>query len=276
VVDALTFRFKPLRGQVLKAMVLRDVGVTRSYRLAFVLDVFFGVLNLAMFFFISRTFANVHGADLHGAPSYFAFASVGIAITIVVDAASTGLAQRIRGEQLAGTLEALLTQPVKLAEVAFGLAAFPFLFAMIRAAFYLVIAGIWFHVDLAQTDWLGFVITLLVAGAAFTALGILLGAVTLVVKRGDVLVGMVIYTMGLISGAFFPVAVLPAWIRPIGRFTPTRFAFDGIRSAVFLGGGWVTDAIALVITTIVGVPIAVWFFGLAVNHAKRNGTLGQY
>ncbi|MDX6401097.1 MAG: hypothetical protein QOF27_1703, partial [Gaiellaceae bacterium] len=78
MVDALTFRFRPLRGQVLKAMVLRDVGVTRSYRLAFVLDVFFGVLNLAMFFFISRTFANVHGADLHGAPSYFAFASVGI------------------------------------------------------------------------------------------------------------------------------------------------------------------------------------------------------
>lgn len=257
-------------------MVLRDIGVTGSYRLAFVLDVFFGVLNLAMFFFISRTFANVHGADLHGAPSYFAFASVGIAITIVVDAASTGLAQRIRGEQLAGTLEALLTQPVKLAEVAFGLAAFPFLFAMVRAAFYLVIAGFWFHVDLAHTSWAGFVITLLVAGAAFTALGILLGAVTLVVKRGDVLVGMVIYAMGLISGAFFPVSVLPAWLRPIGRVVPTRFAFDGVRSAVFLGHGWVGDAVALVITTIIGVPVAVWVFGLAVAHSKRQGTLGQY
>ena len=274
--DVLTFRFRPLRGQVLKAMVLRDMAVTGSYRLAFVLDVFFGVLNLAMFFFISRTFANVHGADLHGAPSYFAFASVGIAITIVVDAASTGLAQRIRGEQLAGTLEALLTQPVKLAEVAFGLAAFPFLFAMVRAAFYLVIAGLWFHVDLARTSWAGFVITLLVAGAAFTALGILLGAVTLVVKRGDVLVGMVIYAMGLISGAFFPVSVLPGWLRPIGRVVPTRFAFDGVRSAVFLGHGWVVDAVALVITTIVGVPVAVWVFGLAVAHSKRQGTLGQY
>jgi ABC-2 type transport system permease protein len=274
--DALTFRFRPVRGQVLKAMVLRDAAVTRSYRLAFVLDVFFGVLNLAMFFFISRTFANVHGADLHGAPSYFAFASVGIAITIVVDAASTGLAQRIRGEQLAGTLEALLTQPVKLAEIAFGLAAFPFLFAMVRAAFYLVIAGIWFHVDLARTSWVGFVVTLLVAGAAFTALGILLGAVTLVVKRGDVLVGMVIYAMGLISGAFFPVTVLPAWIRPIGRVVPTRFAFDGIRSAVFLGGGWIDDVIALVITTIIGVPLAVWLFGLAIQYVKRRGSVGQY
>ena len=276
MIDALTFRFRPLRGQVLKAMVLRDIAVTRSYRLAFVLDVFFGVLNLAMFFFISKTFADVQGADLHGAPSYFAYASVGIAITIVVDAASTGLAQRIRGEQLAGTLEALLTQPVKLAEIAFGLAAFPFLFAMVRAAFYLVIAGIWFRVDLAQTDWVGFGVTLLVAGAAFTAVGILLGAVTLVIKLGDVLVGMVIYTMGLISGAFFPVDVLPAWIEPIGRVVPTRFAFDGIRSSVFLGGGWAGDAAALVATTVVGVPLAVWVFGLAINHAKRRGSLGQY
>jgi ABC-type multidrug transport system permease subunit len=257
-------------------MVRRDVAVTRSYRLAFILDVFFGVLNLALFFFISRLFGDISEADLHGAPSYFAFASVGIAITIVVDAASTGLAQRIRGEQLAGTLEALLTQPVTRSEIAFGLAAFPFVFAMMRAAFYLVIAGLWFNVDLERADWPGFFSVLVASGAAFTAIGIMLGALTLVVKRGDVLVGMLIYVMGLVSGAFFPISVLPDWVEPIGKVVPLRFAFDGLRSSVFLGGGWGWDVGALLLTTAIGVPLAIWVFGQALAHTLRRGTIGQY
>jgi ABC-2 type transport system permease protein len=264
------------RFQVILAMIRRDVAITRSYRIAFVLDIVFGVLNLAMFFFISRTFGTVEGIELHGAPSYFAFASVGIAITIVIDAASTGLAQRIRGEQLAGTLEALLIQPVTVGEVAFGLAGFPFVFAMVRSVFYLVIAAVWFHVDLAEASVTGFLITLLVSGFAFTALGIILGAVVLIIKRGDVLVGMVIFTMGLISGAFYPVGVLPDWIEPIGRVMPTRFAYDGLRSAMFVGSGWWTDVAALVAYSVVGIPVAIAVFSAALRHATRTGSLGQY
>ena len=257
-------------------MIRRDVAITRSYRIAFVLDVVFGVLNLALFFFISRTFGEVSGADLHGAPNYFAFASVGIAITVVIDAASTGLAQRIRGEQLAGTLEALLIQPVTVGEVSFGLAGFPFVFAMVRAVFYLVIAAIWFHVDLGKASFSGFVLVLLAAGTAFTALGIILGAVVLIVKRGDVLVGMVIFVMGLISGAFYPVGVLPNWLEAIGRVLPTRFAYDGLRSSMFVGSGWWTDVAALVGYSVFGIPAAIAVFSAALRHAARTGSLGQY
>ena len=91
------------------------------------MDLIVGVINLAVFFFISQTFDDVGSADLNGAPSYFAFAAIGIAITVVIDAASTTLAGRIRQEQLTGTLETLLVQPVTVSELAFGLAGFPVL-----------------------------------------------------------------------------------------------------------------------------------------------------
>ena len=258
------------------AVIRRDILVMRSYRLAFVLDVFFGVLNLALFFFISRVFEGLTTVDLHGAPTYFAFASIGIAITVVIDAASTGLAQRIRGEQLTGTLEALLTQPVTVAEVSFGLPGFPFVFAMIRAVFYLALAGLLLDTGLDNVDWLGFALVLVAAGMAFTALGVLLGAVVLVIKRGDVLVGMVIFTMGLVSGALFPVDVLPGWVQPIGAVVPTRFAFDGLRAAAFLGEGWGNDALLLALYSVVGVPVAIWVFKQALEQSKRSGDLGQY
>jgi len=258
------------------ALVKRDWLVTRSYRLPFVLDLFFGVVNLAVYFFISRTFAGAALDKLGGAPSYFAFATVGIVLTGVLSAAATGLAGRLREEQLTGTLEALLAQPITVQELSLGLVGFPFLFAGIRGAFYLLLAVLAFGVDVSHMSWAGFFLCLLAGAAAFSALGVLLGAVVLVLKRGEVLVGLLTFGMGLVGGAFFPVSVLPNWLEPIGRIVPTGLAFHGVRSAAFVGTGWAGDAIALACMGAIGLPIAVWVFGRALAYAERSGTIAQY
>ena len=274
--SAFPFPFSLPRLGVIAALVRRDYTVQRSYRLVFVLDIFYGVVNLLVFYFISLTFNDATTADLNGAPSYFAFASIGIAITIVLQAASGGLAHRIREEQLTGTLEALTAQPITVPELSFGLAAFQFGFGMIRAAFYLLLSGIFFGVSFSQTDWVGFVTVLLTSGAALAAIGVLLGAVVLVLKRGEVVTGAVTFAMGLVSGAFFPVSVLPSWLQAIGSIVPTKFAYDGLRSAIFEGSGWGGDAVALVVFAVIGLPIGVWCFARALNHSRRAGTISQY
>lgn len=264
------------RPSVVFGIIRRDFLVARSYRLPFIFDLVFGVVNLAVFFFISRTFEQVTRADLNGAPTYFAFAAIGIALTVVIDAASATLAGKIRNEQLTGTLEALLVQPITVREIAFGFAGFPFAFAMVRALFYLVVAGFWLGVDTSGSSWFGFVIVLLVAGGAFSALGILLGGLVLILKRGQTVISMVVYSMGFLSGAYFPVSVLPDWVEPVGRVLPTYFAFDGLRAAVFLGTDWYDDALALLGFSLVGVPLALWVFQKALSYSKRSGSLTEY
>ncbi len=277
---ALSYRsrraFRVPRLRVIFAIVNRDIQITRSYRLSFALDLFFGILNLAVYFFISRTFNDPTSGDLHGAPSYFAFAAVGIAITVVIDAASTALAYRVREEQLTGTLEALLAQPITLAELSFGLAGFPFLFAMVRAVFYIAASVIFMDVAVDNASWAGFIIVLLTAGLAFVALGVMLGALVLVIKRGQIVVGMIIFGMGLVSGAYFPISTLPDWLEPIGKVVPTRFAYDGLRAALFQGDNWHLDAAVLLLYGVVGIPLAVWLFSKALNLARRQGSLTQY
>jgi ABC-type multidrug transport system permease subunit len=258
------------------ALVRRDFQVTRSYRLPFALDLVYGFINLLVYFFISKTFEGARTANLGAAPSYFAFVTVGIAITVVIGAASSGLAARIREEQLTGTLEALMAQPLTATEVALGLAGFPFLFAVVRAALYILIAGTVFGLPLGEADWLGFVLCLTVAGIALSALGVLVGSLVLVIKRGELLAGMIPFAMGLLSGAFFPVSVLPGWLEVIGRVVPTRFAFDGLRAAVFEGAGWEADTVTLALIALVGLPIAIAFFAKALAYGRRSGTLGQY
>src|SRR2546430_12758383 len=96
-------------------------------------------------------------------------------------AASTSLGVRIREEQLTGTLEALVVQPLTSFELAVGLVGFPFLFAMVRALAYLGIAWAWLDVDLSHADWSGVALVFLSVCLALTSLGIRLGAIVLVI-----------------------------------------------------------------------------------------------
>jgi ABC-2 type transport system permease protein len=264
------------RWRVIAAIVRRDYLITRSYRLPFVLDAFYGLLELSVYYFISRTFHGFVPAQLQDAPSYFAFAAAGIAVAVVVGAAASGLAHRLREEQLTGTLEALVVQPLTTAEISLGLAGFPLLFAVGRAAVYLVVAGVWMDLDLSRTSWPGLIGLLLVTGTSLSVLGILSAAIVLVIKRGEILAGMLIAAMTILSGSVFPISALPEWLEPLGRILPLRFAFDGVRAALFRGEGWGNDFLVLLSFSIVGLAAAIAVFARALDVSKKAASLGQY
>jgi ABC-2 type transport system permease protein len=273
---AWTFQRSGRHARAILALIRRDFQIRRSYRVAFVLDLGLGFLNLLIYFFISRTFVDAQTEQLGGAPSYFAFALVGIALTSVIQAAATEVSTVLRQEQLTGTLEALVTQPISPAQLVLGLAALPSIYAMLRVALYLAIAALWLDVDFGQASWGGFLAVLTATAAAMVGIGILSCAVVLLVKRGEIIVGMVIFGMGLLGGAFFPVSVLPGWVEILGRVVPTRFAFDGARSAIFTGGDWSDDVAFLLLFAALVVPLSLLLFRQALAAARRTGSLGQY
>ena len=270
------FRFRLPRPRAVLALARRDVLIYASYRLIMTLDLWIGFLDVVVYYFISETFAGATTESLGAAPSYFAFALVGIAVTVVIQAAALGIATKIREEQLTGTLEALVGQPLRTTEMALGLCGLPFAISTVRVAVYLLFGALAFGLDLSHTDWLGFAMMLLATAAAMSAIGIATAAVVLVIKRGATVSGLVIFAMSLAGGAFFPVAVLPDWVEAIGKVVPPRFAFDGFRSALFEGSGWEGDALMLAVFSVVALPVAIWVFGRGMFHARRTGTLAEY
>src|SRR5687768_15880289 len=104
------------------AIMRRDLQMVRSYAFALWFDLGFGLVELFIYFFVSRTFADVSPESLGGAPSYFAFVAIGIVLTLIIAAASAGIVDRIRNEQLVGTLETLIAQPVGALALCFGMA----------------------------------------------------------------------------------------------------------------------------------------------------------
>jgi ABC-2 type transport system permease protein len=264
------------RRRVLGAIVWRDYLNKRSYRLAFALDTLSGALTLVVYYFISRFFTHADGAALNHAPSYFAFAATGILVAGMITTASVELVVRVREEQLAGTLETLIGHPVSASELGLGLVGFPFSFAVARALFYFVFVAAWMGLDLARVSWIGVILVLFATAAVFAPVAIAAAAAVLVLKRAEVLLGLLIGVVIVFSGSVFPLSALPAWLQPIAGLLPPHVAFDGVRNALFQGDGWALDAAKLLVIGAIATPIAATIFGLALRRAQRSGSLGEY
>jgi ABC-2 type transport system permease protein len=256
--------------------MLRDYQIVNSYYRVWIFEILVGALSLVTYYFISKTFAGSNVAGLQGAPSYFDYAVVGVAITTVIAVAVASLGYQVREEQLMGTLEALTAQPVTSSELALGLAGYHFLFSIGRAAFYLAVAALVLGADFSQADWVGAAVGLIVTGIALTSLGIALGALVVVFKRVDAVGAVAAFGLGLLGGAFFPIEVLPGWLESIARVVPTRLAFDGVRAALYRGEGWVDPILGLLAFGVLSLPVAVWLFGRTLAVSRRRGSLTQY
>jgi ABC-2 type transport system permease protein len=264
-----------MRSAPVAAIASTDFLVRRSYRFALVYDLLWGVIDLILYYFISRVVGPVSESDLHGAPSYFAFALAGILVSLVIASAASAIGERVREEEMAGTLEALCTQPVSPTELAAGWAGFPIAYAAGRVAVYLVIAVVGLGLSISSVQWGGVLIMLIAASVAFLPLGVLAAAATVVFKRGQNLVGVVIFAMTFVGGALVPLSVMPDWLQAIGKVVPTGFAFNGMRGALF-GGSWAPDAALLIGVGAVFIPISLRLFAKALDRAKREGSLAQY
>jgi ABC-2 type transport system permease protein len=263
------------RLRVLRALVAREYRIRRSYRFSLLGELVFGLGNLAFYYFISRTLGPPR-TSLNGAPSYFDFAAVGLALGVVIQAASMGLGRRVREDQLTGTLETLVAQPVRPSELALGTAGFPFLLAMFHAILYLVMAGLVLGLSFGEADWPGVVLSLGASAIAFTSLGMVLAALVLLFKRSEAVAAVVALVLSFLGGALFPVKVLPGWLEALSTLVPTRYAFDSVRSAIFGAGSWAKPTLVLVIFTTVAMPLAILAFARALAFNQRRASLGQY
>jgi ABC-2 type transport system permease protein len=110
-------------------------------------------------------------------------------------------------------------------------------------------------------------------------LGLISAAVVVTFRRGGGATGIVVTLLGLISGAVFPIALLPGFLRTIAEWNPFAIAIDGVREALIGGTGWeaaASDLVRLVPLSVAGLAVGVFCFRLAVARERRRGTLGQY
>ena len=95
-------------------------------------------------------------------------------------------------------------------------------------------------------------------------------------ERGQQMSMMIQAFVLLVSGVYYEVHVLPAWLRVFSYMSPATYILDGIRGAVIDGEG-VGDVLpqlaALALFGVVLIPGGLLAFGVAERWAKKTGRL---
>ncbi|MFJ2081953.1 ABC transporter permease [Micromonospora chokoriensis] len=254
------------------ALLGRDLSERRGLRLSFLLDLVFGLLNLLVFLFVSRVLTPHPDAGFARSASYFDFVAVGIVFLLVLQAATVQVVTRVATERRDGTLELWVAQPVPRWSLALGLAAYPFVFALLRAGLYLGLLAAFFGLRVGATSWPGVLVVLALAALSTLPFGLMLMGLTVAVGHGDAAARLLVVALSFLSGTYFPTSALPDVLHPVCAVLPTRIALDGLRDAL-ADDGWGGAAWALTGTAAVLLPLSAWTFDRSLWIARRRGVL---
>jgi ABC-2 type transport system permease protein len=263
--------------EIVRIFALKDFRVARTYRLSFVLGIFAAFYALLSFFFVSRVVG--HSATVGSPDDYFRFIVVGVAMSNVLRASVTAAASNVRRDQLEGTLEILATQPVSPIALALGWSALPVLEASLEGLVTTVVA-IPLGFSGFSPNWLSVGVVLVVSIAVFLAIGFLGAALVLAIQQGTGVMGFVIAGLSLISGAVFPVSVLPAPLRLISDVSPLTHALRAMRGALFDGrglGALLDGSLGiLLLDCAVLLPLSMVVLVGCFRFARARGTLARF
>jgi ABC-2 type transport system permease protein len=264
---------------LLVAFLRRDASVQVSYRADFVLQLSTIVFTLALFFYLGKivdatTFAREAGFDR----GYFAFVIIGLALLRIVQTSLTSFANRLRQDQMTGTLEALMATPTPPSVVILFSAAFDLFRATMLSAVLMATAIVAFGASFA-TDPVGLVgaaATLVACLVLFASLGVLLAAFTIVFKQTTAVLALALTGLALLGGVYFPLDLLPQPLQAVGEILPFTWGLDAMRSALLDGQVELGRLALLAGFSAVALPISQWVFGRALVRARRDGSLAQY
>lgn len=264
----------------LPAFVRRDFLVAWSYRMSFVSDLVGLVGQVIVFYFIGQLVDSSRLPTFGGTSvTYLEFAAVGIALGVFIQFGLDRVSAAMRGEQLMGTLESVLMTPTAPSTIQLGSVAFDLIYIPLRTAAFLGAVTLAFGLHF-QAGGIAPALLLLLAFIPFVwGLGVLTAALLLTFRRGGSLVGLGAVVVGLLSGVYFPLSLLPGWLHGIANTNPVAQAINGMREAL-LGGASLADLasnFALVVPfSAASLLIGLGVFRLAVRREQKRGTLGLY
>jgi len=261
-------------------VVIRGFYVWISYKTQVLFTLLGWLLPVFSYYFIGVMYKSAVAPSLQAyGGSYVSFMVVGVAFQGYVSSAFTTLATRIRNEQLMGTLEYVLMSPTRLSSFLFYNAAWAFILNSINAVLILGLGVTVLGVNFSRADIPAAILALILAIMSNMGLGMASAGVIMVTKQGDPISFLFTAVSNLLSGVFFPISVLPNWLRTLSYLLPLTWSLEAIRYSLL--DGYSIMALSgylgiLVLFTVITVPLGLLAFSLGFLVARKQGSISQY
>ncbi len=262
------------------AFIKRDFLAAVSYRTSFAMQFAGIIFQVALFYYVAQLFGAAASQFLQAyGGNYFAFLLVGIAFSDYLSLSLHSFSSSIREGQSNGGLEFMLLSPTRLSSILLASSLWGYLFTSLRVLLYLLVGVGLFGVYLGGANLLAAGVILLVSILCFGSLGMISASFIVVLKKGDPIIWVFGTLSNLLSGVYYPVTVLPDWLQVGSQFLPLTYALEGMRLALLEGHSLMEilpHLEALLIFSLVLLPLGLWSFRQAVRRAKIDGSLAQY
>jgi ABC-2 type transport system permease protein len=265
------------------AIARKDIRHLSRYRIALASMVFTPLYQFVVPAFLFGAAFAVNGrstglAATLGTDDLPGFIFMGGVIAGIVSTAFWGMAMSIRNEMDMGTLEPTWLTPTRHETMVIGRALGGMVWfvgsQVVLFAFGVAFLGL--HLRLQMLLALPAVIL-----AVFAMIGIayMLAAIVLLLREANFFIDTVNFLFITMTGAQFPVTVLPGVLQPIAMLLPTTYAVDLLRMEA-LGARTLFDPVLEYALLIAGValcyPLGRWVFAKAERTMRRRGMLAQY
>jgi len=262
------------------AFLKKDLLVESSYKISFFLNSFSVFMSLLVYFFIDKMFGRqISGSLKEFGVGYFSYVLVGMAFFSYIGVGLGSFSERLRAEQVQGTLEAILLTPAKVSVILFSWSLWNLCLATLDLFIYVLMGIFLFNINFSHCNIPSALITLILTILSFSSLGIISASFIMLFKRGNPLAWVINNLEGLLGGVYFPITVLPPWLQVVANFFPITYAIKAIQLAVYKGYSPLQlsrELLFLAFFALMLLPLSLTVFTYSLKKARQSGSLIQY
>jgi len=216
---------------------------------------------------------------LVGTSDWITYIALGSSYTGLAISLMWGTGFALRREQNAGTLETLMTTPMRRDSLVWGSMMHNLQHGGLGVILQLVASVLLFGVTL---NWWGIIPALIIVGLSVIGMQGLIFTVVcivLVAKQGWMIVEFLSSSLLLVAPISYPIAVLPSVLQYFSVVSPLTWSVEGFRGFLMEGiaySGAFNAVAALIILDIAFVIVGFLLFRHTERYVRRRGSLSQF
>lgn len=250
-----------------------------TYKFAMVFNYIQLIMNLFLFVLIAGMFGErmlsilePYGGDYI---SYILIGSIGWGYLWSAMGAASGSIQQ---EMVRGTFEPIFMTPTSPYVIVLAYTIWGLLMGTFSMLTFLSIGLFVFNVELTGDILLAFIMMGL-SVLMMVGFGLIVAGLNIFLKQVGSFVSVIQAVSMFLCGVYFPLEVLPEFIRPVSRVLPFYYSITGLRMAL-------SDTIStsevmpyfsiILVLTVAALGAGTYLFRRGLNRARREGTLAYY
>ena len=256
----------------------RNWNLTRRYWAWEIVWLIYNVANALSITFLGASAQKWGGSGVN-TNSLILYLLIGTSVWSYLSVTFEGVTDMITMERWEGTIEHTFMAPISRFTHLIGSCWYAVVHGLLFTLLQLLIVGSFFHLDLGKANYLTALFMLLIGSVSFIGFGIAASVLPLLfTERGSQMSYIVRALLLLVSGVYYDISVMPAWMQPLAQLSPATYVLVGLRAGI-LDGATIWSSVVwnstwpLIIIGVISVPLGIYIFSIAERYAKRTGKL---